>query len=494
MLLVGRLDLREPLVMRTEPFLGWRSQLRILRLAIGLLVLAHWGFSQLPELPFAEAQRNAVSQPLPRFPDLANQAQLSGLVEFRFTINSEGHVTNEELISGHPLLIAGTAEAIRTWRYTPFKSLGGGPREITTRIGLKFDASRGSVMVVEPPPLGTGLSAGMEARMSGSAEPYLVSADVLGEHLRRWKLPKYPADAKAQQLAGTVRLKLKIGRDGNVGTVTPVDGDGKLVAVSTDAVRQWVYRPFLRKGSPVEVSGDAYLTFTLNPDAQMPVFPGDDIDALLDAATMTVRDLKVERTEKYCFEAIQRAQSAGTDHAHTVNDALKILDELYSRAGNADANKREDLNRRWVQVATEYEKPNGQWTARALADFGGYLMFSKHYSEAEQYYGRALSTLDHCVDPVGVRICTELEGDVLGYRALTLYAQGKLDESVPFFERAIGRPDGAIHPEIKVVSLVVYSKVLGQLGRSIEASAAAKEALEYQNTHPEAARKAGMTR
>ena len=419
---------------------------------------------------------------------------MSGLVEFKILIDLTGRVASVELISGHPLLIPGAADAIRTWQYRPFTFLVETPREVTTRVGLTFDVPKNSVTITEPPPLGQNLSAGKEAQMSGTGEPYLVTAAVLDEHRRRWKLPPYSAEAKSQKITGSVRLRIKVDRNGNVTTATPVSGSSALFAVSADAARNWAYRPFLRSGFPVEVTGDAYLTFTLNPDAQMPVFPGDDIDALLDAATMTVRDIKVETTEKYCFEAMQRAQSAGSDHTHTIANALQILYELYSRAGNADAGKREDFYKRWVKVASEYEKPPGQWTARSSADLGGYFMSAKRYPEAEQYYQRALSALDQCVDPVGVRICTELQGDVLGYQALTLYAQGKLDESLAFFQRASSRPEGAIHPEIKVISLTVYSRALGQLGKRAEAETVAKQALEYRNAHPEAARRMGMTR
>ena len=103
--------------------------------------------------------------------------------------------------------------------------------------------------------------------------------------------------------------------------------------------------------------GDAYVTFTLNPDAQMQVFPGDEIDALLDAAMMTVRALKMEATQKYCFEAIQRARSSKEDHSYTIQDALRILYELYSRAANADVSKSEDVLKRMVAIMTEQEQP-----------------------------------------------------------------------------------------------------------------------------------------
>src|SRR5258708_30208753 len=107
---------------------------------VAFLLASSLVFSQPAEVSFAEAQQHAISQPLPQFPALGKQVHISGLVEFKILINGDGHVSRTELISGHPLLISGSAEAIRNWQYRPFKLLDGAPREVTTRVGLQFDA------------------------------------------------------------------------------------------------------------------------------------------------------------------------------------------------------------------------------------------------------------------------------------------------------------------------------------------------------------------
>ena len=62
----------------------------------------------------------------------------------------------------------------------------------------------------------------------------------------------------------------------------------------------------------------------------MQVFPGDEIDAILDKATAAVRDLRVEQVEKYCLEAIRRARTTDEDRSATIRNALEILYEMYS--------------------------------------------------------------------------------------------------------------------------------------------------------------------
>lgn len=334
--------------------------LQIRRIVQSAIMTASLGaglaFSQPAELPFREAQRNAVSQPVPEYPALGRQAQVSGLVVFRLSIDQQGHVASLELESGHPLLLAGTSETLRKWQYKPFQLPGGGARDVTVRVGLRFDASAGSVKVCEPPAIGEHLSAGKEAPLSGVSEPFSVNAAVLEAHNRQRKLPKYPEEAKSRKLEGTVRVRVTIAPNGNVTEAVAVSGPKALQPVATEAVRQWKYRPFLRAGTPVQVIGDAYVTFTLNPDAQLSVFPGDDIDALLDAALMTVRELKLEQTEKYCFTAMRHAREIGPDHIHTIREALEILYQLYSRTANANPEQREDVYKRWVSVATQNEK------------------------------------------------------------------------------------------------------------------------------------------
>lgn len=459
----------------------------------GLLFLCSLAvFAQPAEIPFAEAQRNVVSQPMPAYPALAKEAKVSGVVQFKLTIDSNGRVGDAELISGHPLLIPGAYEAIKSWRYRPFLLLDGTSREITTRVGMNFEVAKLSVAAVEVPKIQKAGTDGAEAKMTGSVEPYAVTAKVLDDHVRNYNWPPYPTTAKAQKITGTVRMKLTVDRTGKVADVSAVDGPSALREVAVTSARKRSYRPFLRNGTAVAVIGDAYLTFTLNPDAQMPVFPGDEIDALLDAAMITVRDLRMEATQKYCLEAIARARSAKEDHSYTIQDALRILYELYSRAANADPSKSEELHKRLASIMAEWEQPNGYWTAQGLFGLGGAYLASRRYQEAGQQYSRALALLEPCVDLPDTRFCSMLLGDTLGYQAVVLYAQGKIAESLPYFEKAVVRPDGAIHEETKLVAWSIYAKALVQAGRLTEAADVTRRFQEYQQTHPDAAKKAGI--
>jgi protein TonB len=69
--------------------------------------------------------------------------------------------------------------------------------------------------------------------------------------------PAYPSAAGAIGLRGTVRLRVLIGIDGRVRQAEVTDGDPGLTQAAAEAVKQWVYRPTLLNGAPVEVTTEA---------------------------------------------------------------------------------------------------------------------------------------------------------------------------------------------------------------------------------------------
>lgn len=75
--------------------------------------------------------------------------------------------------------------------------------------------------------------------------------------------PEYPALAKQAQIQGTVALSAVIGKDGHVEDLKVIRGHPLLVQASLDAVRNWVYKPTLLNGQPVEVSTEIDISFTL---------------------------------------------------------------------------------------------------------------------------------------------------------------------------------------------------------------------------------------
>ena len=78
-----------------------------------------------------------MSQPKPLYPPLAKQARISGTVRFTAIIGKDGTIQNLTLVSGHPLLVQSTQDAVRQWRYKP-TMLNGEPVEVVTQIDVNF--------------------------------------------------------------------------------------------------------------------------------------------------------------------------------------------------------------------------------------------------------------------------------------------------------------------------------------------------------------------
>ena len=71
--------------------------------------------------------------------------------------------------------------------------------------------------------------------------------------LVRKVIPMYPPMARAARISGVVRLIGTIGKDGAIQNLEIVSGHPMLARAALEAVRQWVYRPTLLNGIPVEV-------------------------------------------------------------------------------------------------------------------------------------------------------------------------------------------------------------------------------------------------
>ena len=87
--------------------------------------------------------------------------------------------------------------------------------------------------------------------------------------------PAYPPLAKQARISGTVRFDAVISREGRIINLHLVTGHPLLVQSATEAVSQWVYRPTLLNGDPVEVITQIDVNFTLSdsPPAERADFP-----------------------------------------------------------------------------------------------------------------------------------------------------------------------------------------------------------------------------
>jgi protein TonB len=91
-----------------------------------------------------------------------------------------------------------------------------------------------------------------------------VGGNVQAANLIKKITPLYPPLAKQARISGTVRFTALIGIDGSIQALQLVSGHPLLVPSAQDAVRQWMYKPTLLNGNPVEVITQIDVNYTLS--------------------------------------------------------------------------------------------------------------------------------------------------------------------------------------------------------------------------------------
>jgi TonB family protein len=93
-----------------------------------------------------------------------------------------------------------------------------------------------------------------------------IGGDVMQQSLISQPKPVYPPLAKAGRVQGTVTFEAVIDVDGRIMNLHLVSGPPLLVQAAMQAVQQWVYKPTLLNGSPVQVATTIDVNFTLSQD------------------------------------------------------------------------------------------------------------------------------------------------------------------------------------------------------------------------------------
>ena len=94
-----------------------------------------------------------------------------------------------------------------------------------------------------------------------------ISSGVMQGQLLNKVEPAYPQIARDSRLQGMVTLHAIIDKDGHVEKVDAVAGPEMLRDAAVDAVKQWIYRPYLLNGEPTEVDTTVVVSFSLNPSS-----------------------------------------------------------------------------------------------------------------------------------------------------------------------------------------------------------------------------------
>jgi TonB family protein len=86
----------------------------------------------------ADVQKSKLVQTAaPVYPPLARQARIEGKVKLHIIVGTDGAVKEEQVISGHPLLVQSALDAVKKWKYRP-TTIEGKPTEVDTTVEIIF--------------------------------------------------------------------------------------------------------------------------------------------------------------------------------------------------------------------------------------------------------------------------------------------------------------------------------------------------------------------
>ena len=94
-----------------------------------------------------------------------------------------------------------------------------------------------------------------------SPSPVRVGGAIQEPVLIRKVTPLYPQFARASRITGTVRFTVVIGKDGGINSMQIASGHPGLVFAAQAALQQYVYKPTIVDGNPVEVVTQVSITF-----------------------------------------------------------------------------------------------------------------------------------------------------------------------------------------------------------------------------------------
>jgi TonB family protein len=216
-----------------------------------LTPIVEWAKTLQPPTPEA-SNVQPVTKIDPVYPPLARQARISGTVYLTITVDTSGHVSRMQVLSGHPLLVPAALEAAKQWTYNPANT-----GTFNIAIPFRLDGN-GLAAVPSSPPV----SASSFPPPADGTQRIKIGGAVQAAKLVNQVPPAYPPLAQQARISGTVHLHALIGLDGHVKSVETISGHPLLIPAALSAVQQWVYSPTLLNGQPVEVDTTVDVNFT----------------------------------------------------------------------------------------------------------------------------------------------------------------------------------------------------------------------------------------
>lgn len=176
----------------------------------------------------------------PKYPPAAKAKGIQGTVVLSGIVGTNGRARDLKYVSGPRPLAQAAIDAVRQWRFKP-STFDGKPHAVPWTFHLNF-----GLPSARPP-----------------AKQTRIGSRAMTEKLVHQVPPLYPAEAAQKGIQGNVVLRVLVGKNGHVKSLSRISGNPMLAKAAIAAVRQWVYQPTLIHGKPVKVHLTVTVHFTL---------------------------------------------------------------------------------------------------------------------------------------------------------------------------------------------------------------------------------------
>jgi TonB family protein len=170
----------------------------------------------------------------PVYPEIARQVWVEGVVILEAKTDEYGNVVDVRVLRSIPLLDQAAIDAVRKWKYEPLV-VDGKPRKVLFTVAVRFALDNGS-------------RKGLLKKFAGDA--VRAEGDIKPPRLLKSVDPVYPEIARQAKVAGVVILGVKINEEGRVLDAIVLRSIPLLDQAAIDAVKQWVYEPYVKDGKP----------------------------------------------------------------------------------------------------------------------------------------------------------------------------------------------------------------------------------------------------
>ena len=187
----------------------------------------------------------------PVYPEDSYKAGVGGVVILEATTDIYGRVQSLQVLRSIPMLDQAALDAVRQWIYEPMV-INGRPRGMIFTTTVTFELKRGKPRA--------------RTEAAYGEEPLRITSEIQQPKMIKRVEAVYPQIARQARIEGIVIVEATTDIYGRVQTVKVLRSIPLLDQAAIDAVKQWVYEPFIVNGRPREVSFTVTVVFELDKD------------------------------------------------------------------------------------------------------------------------------------------------------------------------------------------------------------------------------------